>query len=206
MAAWNGWYHLMSNTYGTWLPGDERGFRTRGHREHVEGDYKKPPPEGKYADRHERAQGLMKRGPVYLSPEARRAAVEEFRRTLVEVHGLEVLAITVSRMHVHVLVRLPQGKKPTASRSGLRGSKGLRETDPARYYMGIAKERVAKGLTAEGLVAPGGVWGKRGKIKPIRDRKHQVHVFNYILEHIEEGGAVWSFREPEVIRMKGDAQ
>lgn len=40
---WNDWYHIMCHTYGTWLPGDPRGFRTRHHREHVEGDYKSPP-------------------------------------------------------------------------------------------------------------------------------------------------------------------
>jgi hypothetical protein len=33
----------MGHTYGTWLPGDPKGFRTRHHREHIEGDYKKPP-------------------------------------------------------------------------------------------------------------------------------------------------------------------
>src|SRR3954468_9029001 len=42
---WNNWYHCMGNTYGTWLPGDPRGFRTRLHREHVEGDYRNPPKE-----------------------------------------------------------------------------------------------------------------------------------------------------------------
>ena len=36
---WNDWYHVMCHTYGTWLPGDPKGFRTRHHREQVEGDY-----------------------------------------------------------------------------------------------------------------------------------------------------------------------
>ena len=27
MPAWNGWYHVTGNTYGTWLPGDPRGWR-----------------------------------------------------------------------------------------------------------------------------------------------------------------------------------
>ena len=199
MPAWNGWFHLMTNTYGTWLPGDGRGFRTRHHREHVEGDYKKPPPRGKYDERFKHARGLLKREPVFLSPEARRLAVEAFRYTMGEVHKLEVLAIAVTRVHVHVLVRMPgdQEKKPTASR------RGLRERDPARYYMGIAKERSSKSLVKEGLVAAGGAWAKRGKVKPIRDRKHQVNVFRYILDHLEEGGAVWCFKASDVVRMEG---
>jgi hypothetical protein len=43
------WYHSITSTYGAWLYGDERGFRTRHHREHVDGDYKSPPPRGLYA-------------------------------------------------------------------------------------------------------------------------------------------------------------
>ena len=42
------WYHVVLSTYGSWLYGDKRGFRTRHHREHVDGDYKNPPSLGKY--------------------------------------------------------------------------------------------------------------------------------------------------------------
>ena len=37
------WFHCTSHTYGAWLHGDERSFRTRHHREHKIGDYKNPP-------------------------------------------------------------------------------------------------------------------------------------------------------------------
>ena len=116
MAAWNGWYHVMANTYGTWPPGDPRGFRTRHHREHVEGDYKHPPTAGAYDDRRARSRTLMKREPVILTPAARLAAVEALVHALREVHGLEVLACAVSGCHLHVLLRLPQevpAAKPT---------------------------------------------------------------------------------------------
>lgn len=43
------WRHLILNTRCTWLHGDERGFRSRGHRIHSSGDYKDPPP----PDEHE---------------------------------------------------------------------------------------------------------------------------------------------------------
>ena len=44
--AWHGWFHIIGNTYGTWVRGDPKGFRTLHHREHIEGDYKHPPPPG----------------------------------------------------------------------------------------------------------------------------------------------------------------
>src|SRR5258707_1081254 len=78
---WNDWYHIMCHTYGTWLPGDPKGCRTRHHREHVEGDYKNPPPKGKYDGLWARSKRLMKRDPVYLSSEQRSRAVEEFDRS-----------------------------------------------------------------------------------------------------------------------------
>ena len=115
MSGWNGWYHCMSNTYGTWLPGDPRGFRTRKHREHVEGDYKKPPPELKYDSRHDQAKRSLKRDPVILSPDARRACVDALVHAWVDIHSVEVLAVSVSAMHMHVLARFGcvASQKPT---------------------------------------------------------------------------------------------
>ncbi|MEM6257296.1 MAG: hypothetical protein AAGI37_03160 [Planctomycetota bacterium] len=198
MPGWNGWYHCMSNTYGTWLPGDPRGFRTRKHREHVGGDYKNPPPKGKYHTRHEHAKQSLKRDVVVLSAEARQACVEAMVQAWLDVHKVEVLAASVSAMHIHVLARFGDvpsnpvdevdGVKPTPSRGG------LREKDPARYFVAIAKERSAKSLAEAGLVAPGGVWAKRGKIVPIRDRQHQLNAYRYILDHASEGAAVWCFK------------
>lgn len=192
MPAFNGWYHCMANTYGTWLPGDPRGFRTRKHREHVEGDYKQPPPKGKHEARHIRAKESMTREPVYLSVPARRACVQALAYAWVDVHEIEVLAIAVGRCHMHVLARFRRsqdGPKPSLSRGG------LREKDPARYYVGIGKERSAKALASKSLVKPGGVWAKRGKIVPIKDRQHQLHVYSYILDHEKEGAATWSFKD-----------
>jgi hypothetical protein len=182
----------MSNTHGTWLPGDPRGFRTRGHREHVEGDYRTPPKED-YSCRHDQSKRQLKQPPVILTPEARAAAVESIRKSLVKIHGLEVLAISVSGMHLHLLARFPSGEKPTPTRRGL----PLRQRDPVRFFVGISKERSAKHLKSEGLVPDTAVkvWGRKGKIKRVHDRDHQLHVFQYILDHALESAAVWSFRE-----------
>ena len=75
---WNNWYHCMGNTYGTWLPGNPKGFRTRHHREHVEGDYNSPPPEGRYEERFAKSKALLKQPAVYLTVQQRARALEEF--------------------------------------------------------------------------------------------------------------------------------
>jgi hypothetical protein len=38
------WRHVTISTRSSWLPGDERGWRSRGHKRHSSGNYKKPPP------------------------------------------------------------------------------------------------------------------------------------------------------------------
>jgi hypothetical protein len=182
----------MANTYGTWLPGDPRGFRTRGHREHVEGDYRRPPVED-YSARHAAAKGRMRREAVWLSEEARAVAVEAVVERLREV-GCEVLAAAVSANHLHVLLRV---ESPRIARRGLCAGNRVREgLDPLpRHVLGLAKKHSAHVLRSRGLVEPGGVWAKRGKVVPIGDRGHQVNVFHYIVRHAREGAAVWSIRE-----------
>ena len=174
-----GWCHCVVSTYGAWLPGDPRGFRTRRHREHVEGDYKNPPPIDRYKLRHAASRRRLARPAVHLSAPARVAAVRAIRHALVEVHGIEVLAIAVGATHLHLIARFADGPGP----------------DPVRHFVGIAKKESAKRLAEAGLVERGGVWAKRGKIVRVRDRPHQVRVVRYILEHTREGAAVWSFKD-----------
>lgn len=189
MSGWNGWYHCMTNTYGTWLPGDPRGFRTRKHREHVQGDYKSPPPKGPYDDRHAHAKELLKRNPVVLSVEAREMAADAIRHALVDVHHIKVLAIAVGATHIHLLARFPAKQRPTDS------IRGLRASDPVRHFVDIAKKESARQLSKAGLAEPGGVWSKRGKIVPLKDRQHQLNVYRYIIGHKREGAVVWRFND-----------
>ncbi|MCL4197805.1 MAG: hypothetical protein KJZ69_09970 [Phycisphaerales bacterium] len=195
MPAWRHWYHAITSTYGSWLPGDPRGFRTRKHREHVQGDYKSPPPPGRFETRHADAHRKLKRPAVVLNALQRRIVLEEFRETLV-AHDVRVIAIAVAATHLHVLAQLPaRPSKPTFIERGLRRTSAI--DDPVRHLMGIAKQWSAKRLVREGHVASGPVWGKRGKIVPIRDRRHQINVCNYVVQHAEEGAEVWTFREAQ---------
>src|SRR5437763_7521183 len=93
------WYHVIVTTYGAWLYGDARGFRTRHHREHVEGDYKNPPPPGKYEKKAARSRKLLKQPPVILTPEWRKTVGEAIRDRLLEL-GAVLLCVSVSGQHV----------------------------------------------------------------------------------------------------------
>jgi hypothetical protein len=115
---WNDWYHIMTHTYGTWLPGDPKGFRTRHHREHIEGDYRNPPPAGRDVRRFEKAKSLMKRDAVYLDVAQRQRAVDEILRSF-QKRVIEVKALCVDDVHLHALARV-QDHNP-------------------RHHMGVAK-------------------------------------------------------------------
>jgi len=165
----------MGNTYCTWLPGDPRGFRTRHHREHVEGDYKSPPPKGKYDQRHRKSKDLMNREPVYLTPLQRTRAVEEFIRSL-QKRNVETICLSIDRVHFHVLARFP-------------------DHDP-RKWIGIAKKESSHYLKQQALAPVGGLWATRFECIPIADRSHQLEVVPYILKHKKKGGAIWYFKAP----------
>jgi len=168
-----GWFHVTTHTYGAWLYGDPRGFRTRHHREHVEGDYKDPPPKGRYKSQYERSVQSLKQIPVILAPIWRPRIGLWFHEKLIEL-GAELIAISVSGQHIHCQVRMPV-------------------TSP-RKWTGLAKKHVWHAATETGWT--GKLWAVRSKATPILDKKHQENVFHYILRHKTEGAWVWCYREP----------
>ncbi|MEM9881903.1 MAG: hypothetical protein AAF800_03160 [Planctomycetota bacterium] len=195
-----GWCHCVAGTYGSWLPGDPRGFRTRGHREHVEGDYKSPPEED-YSVRHAVAREKMSGNAVVLSTAARQVVRLEVVDSLLR-RDVELLAVAVAATHLHVLGRFPCGKKPTFGERGLPATSAVK--DPVRHFMGQAKQWSAKRLKHEGLISAPHVWAKRGKIVRVRDRPHQLNVLRYILRHADEGAAVWSWRGSDITKKPTD--
>ncbi len=193
--AWNGWYHLNDSTYGTWLRGDARGWRARHHREHVEGDYRNPPPDGIYEELRARSESLLKREPVKLAPSARPIACGAMVERLTKV-GCETLACAVDDHHFHVLARFdlplidPNTPKPIWLRTRHAPIYAY-----IRHVMGQAKASSTFALVEQGLAQEGGVWAHRFKITAIADRAHQLAAFNYILAHRDQGAATWSFRD-----------
>ena len=166
------WFHCTSHTYGAWLYGDDRGFRTRHHREHVEGDYKNPPPPGTYDDELASSKRLMKQEAVILSPDWRPIFGMALRDKLLLI-GAQVLCVSMGRTHAHILAKMPPGPVP-------------------RDWVGRAKKH--SNFIGKDHGWTGKLRAVRGKVIPINDRGHQLNTFQYILDHVEEGAWVWDFR------------
>lgn len=168
------WFHFVETVYGAWLYGDARGFRTRHHREHVDGDYKDPPPTGKYDRSLQRSQKLLKQAPVVIAVEWRPIIGGAVRERLEEL-GAFVLCVAQGGQHLHSLAKLPE------------------EMDP-RDVMGLAKKHATFEARERGW--KGKLWARRGKEIRVRDRAHQLNVYRYILDHIHEGAWVWDRMNP----------
>lgn len=102
----------MGSTYGTWLRGDPRGWRAYHHREHVDGDYKNPPPAGTYDRLFAQSKRSMKRDEVLLDWNQRVVACREMGKTLL-YHKVELIDLSVGAAHFHLLARFtPLGQSP----------------------------------------------------------------------------------------------
>lgn len=165
------WWRLVLHTHGSWLHGDPRGFRSRGHRLHSSGDYKNPPPAGEHEGLH-RYQKQNSRPAVRLPrevwPVVGRTMVDKCAKT-----ARRVLAVSVGATHVHLLVELDD------------------DYHEAQAFSGRLKQA---GSHAVREVWPGRVWASGGKPIAVADRGHQVAVYHYILDHALVGDWVWDDR------------
>ena len=161
------WFHVVLTTYGTWLPGDPRGFRTRHHRRHVEGDYKSPPVED-YSAKLNYSLSVLKQTPVYVNEGLQQvlglAIVERLRQL-----GAFVLVAGVVETHVHLLAKMPEHL--------------------TRDWTGLAKKHAWFKMRDAGWQEK--LWAKRAKFTPVTNRKHLHNSFAYIVRHQNEGGWVW---------------
>ncbi|HEV3146377.1 MAG TPA: hypothetical protein VGZ47_20990 [Gemmataceae bacterium] len=170
------WFHITSHTYGAWLYGDPRGFRTRHHREHVEGDYKNPPPKGRYKLQLARSRKLLKQEPVKLTFDWQKIIGSSVRDKILEL-GAQLLCVSMGSTHLHLLAKMPVGEIP-------------------RHWVGQAKKCAT--LDAKDHGWTGKLWAVRCKVIPIENRQHQLNTYHYILDHIHEGAWVWDFRRGEL--------
>src|SRR5689334_24966758 len=88
-------YYLTWTTYGTWLPGDERGWVAK------PGQFRAPDTKRK-AD----AQRLMTEPALTLNPEQRRT-VEKTIADHCRIRGWHLHAVNARTRHVHVVVTAP---------------------------------------------------------------------------------------------------
>ena len=140
----------MLTTYGAWLHGDPRGFRTHQHRVHVEGDYKKPPPPGKYDDLARLSRESLVHAPVTVPPRLCPVVGQAVLERLQEL-GAFVLCVSVSGRHVHLLAKMPP--------------------PDVKKWIGLAKKHTWFEIRDRGW--NGKLWAKKCKPVRVRDRPHQ---------------------------------
>src|ERR1051325_3887554 len=141
------WRHVVIGTHNSWLPGDPRGFRTEDHKIHSSGDYKNPPPVGEHAGLFKyskRISGAAVVIPTELRETVGRAIVAKLQQ---EHH--RVLAVSVSGMHSHWLVELPDDM-PTIWK-----------------IIGQCKSASSHAVRKQ---LPGRVWARQGNPKRINDK------------------------------------
>ena len=166
------WRHNVINTKGTWLHGDSRGFRSRGHRIHSSGDYNNPPPRGEHTNLHAYMKGKSK-GEVTI-PYALRAMVGRAIVEALKEMGYRVLAVSVGKVHSHQLVELPN------------------DLPHIRRIVGELKRKSSRAVKK---ALPGAVWAEGGQPEPVYDPDHQKNAFDYILYKQGAGAWTWSYRD-----------
>jgi len=86
-------YHLTWHTYGTWLPGDERGWVDR----------RKPEIQAGSASLRRHAQSLLVQEPVLLTVDQRRIVARVIRKHC-QFRNWTLHALNVLATHVHAVV------------------------------------------------------------------------------------------------------
>jgi len=187
--AWHNWYHLIGSTYGTWLRGEPRGFRTYRHRMHIEGDYHNPPPEYRYQFLFDYSKRSLRYPPVILNNEQRRIICGSMLQRF-QIDGVEVAALAILSNHFHLLSRFPELTSQQRKRFNLSILHDGRDPAP-RHFVGLARKHASFILSEHHLKPPSRVWASRPKCLPVNDQQHHQHAFNYIAHHAEQQAAVY---------------
>lgn len=166
------WFHVVLTFYGNWLPGDPRGFRTKKHKKHIEGDYKNPPPKDLYKGLYEASLDSLKQPKMLLLPSQQIIVGEAFLETFQAMH-IPILAIAVSRTHLHMQAEF--------------------ETKQVRNICGKGKKNSWHRLCEHNW--KGKLWAKGGKYLPIKDYSHHKNTHNYLLKHASENAWVWKWNK-----------
>ncbi len=105
---------LTWTTYGTWLPGDRRGFVSnfagtdgKGHRQNAPGTL----PESDHPGLAGAARARLAGSAVWLTPDQARVLIGQFRETA-ECRGWTVMAVAVMANHVHIVVGVGGDPEP----------------------------------------------------------------------------------------------
>jgi REP element-mobilizing transposase RayT len=150
-------YFITWTTYGTWLPGDQRGWVERGTWE-----VRPPDPERKRL-----ARELMTDEAVVLSPDQRRvvdAALVDHCR----IRNWTLHARNVRTNHVHVVVTADV--HPTVVREQLKAWASRRLSEHAGLFRVAGKDGRRRW------------WTEKGDIELVPDEERLVQAVHYVLE------------------------
>jgi len=169
------WRHIIINTHGSWLHGDERGFRSRGHRIHSSGDYRNPPPPGDHAAllRYRKKQCPDEvRIDSRLRPIIGRAIVEKLGDL-----GYRVITVAVTKIHAHAVTELPD------------------DVPKIKEIVGHAK-RVSSRAVKDDL--PGTVWSAGCTYERISSVGHLHRAYEYVLYKQGSGAWTWCHADADI--------
>jgi hypothetical protein len=116
----------------------------------------------------------MKRERVVLTPEQREFACRALVDALLE-REIEVIALCVAAKHWHGLLRFRDL------------AKHRRQNRDARILIGQAKGKCARLMSKSGVAPEGGIWGKKCRVRPVKNRAHQLNIAKYIAAHRKKG-------------------
>ncbi len=180
MSAWDHWFHCTTHTYGTWLRGDPRGWRSRNHREHVDGDYRHPPPKGKYDALYEGSKSLMKCDPVRIKKDLCQFVLDRVIERLL-LRDNEVERGCFDGVHLHVLARCCKHNPKIELESAKQFATA--QLKAQGFALGIDLER------------GDGIWQVGSRAEPVANEHHFKKTRSYIESHASRGAAIWRPRE-----------
>lgn len=148
-------YLITIRTFGTWLPGDERGWTERGHRGDRGRAWVSNP------RLHAASKEQFAQAPVVLDPRQRRI-VEAAIREVCDYRGWELRCANVRTNHAHLVVSA--------------------RVHPDRL-MSDVKARATRLLREAGVVAPAAaVWARHGSARYLWDVQDLENACRYVVE------------------------
>ncbi len=172
---------LTSNTYGTWLPGDRKGFvgfvRDANDRQVIRNSPGTPvesanPPLQRYARR------LLKSPPVRFTLDQAELLLKQFQETA-QFRKWQLLSVAIMANHVHWVIGVPGDPDPE---SLLRDFKA---------YGSRKLNRVSK------LAQPADWWAESGSKKKLPTLESVLAAVNYVIQQ-EYPLVIWTAPVPEL--------
>jgi REP element-mobilizing transposase RayT len=173
-------YWLLTwRTYGTWLPGDERGFvdpvlDEQGHR--VIHNIPGTPLDAANPHLHDYSRAIMKGPAVYLNRDQAAVLLEQFQETA-RYRNWQLLAVAILPNHVHLIVGVNEDPDPSTLLRDFKsyGSRRLNQ----RWPVPTSKTW----------------WAESGSRRILKTEEHRIQAVQYVLQ---QAGAllIWESLEP----------